>query len=139
MKDDKTSKENIERKHGDNLEPIKKGVENEAFKKAFGEQESQDEELTVKDAVRAVNDIYAGYKKAYKSASKQDKAKILLIVLPLVITLILGVAGVIVANTGQILGLENIEFAGVIMIAAGFGGFFMTIILIAIIFRTKGS
>lgn len=145
MKDNEISEENVERKQDSNFKPLKKGasahsVEDEAFKKAFGEQDrEEEEELTAKDVVQAVNEIYGEYRKTYKSASKQDKVKILLIILPLAISLIIGVAGITVANIGQMLGLGNIELAGVILIAIGFGGFFMTIVLIAIIYRTKGS
>ena len=105
----------------------------------FDKQKSEEEEeVTPREVVQTVKEIYGEYKKAYNSASKADKAKILLIVLPLVITIILGVVGIIVANTGQAFGLENVELAGVIIIGVGFGGFFLTIVFIGIISKFKG-
>ena len=106
----------------------------------FDKQKSEeDEELTPRKVAHTVKEIYGDYKKAYSSTSKRDKVKILLIIVPLVITFILGAVGIVIANIGQSLGLENVELAGVIIIAIGFGGFFMTIVLLGIISKLKGG
>lgn len=87
------------------------------------------DKLTVRDAVQAAGEIYGEYKKAYKSASKADKAKFLLIILPFFIGLAIGAVGVTIANIGQSLEIKKIEVAGWIVMGIGFGTTFLTIVV----------
>ena len=80
----------------------------------------------------AIHDIADMYKEQYKSASKKDKALILAIILPLAILLIIGAAGVFLANFGQALQLRTLEVSGFVCMGVGLGGFFLFIVGILI-------
>lgn len=147
MEDDEVLEEEVFERGNDSYGTPKKGALNqgeedgdEVLEEAvFDKRAEEDEEITARDAVQTVKEIYGEYKKAYSHASKHDKAKILLILLPLAITLILGFVGIVVANVGQMFRLWNVELTGIIIIALGFGGFFITIVLIAVISKFKGN
>lgn len=112
--------------------------EDEVLEEAVFEREIEsDDKLTVRDTVQAAGEIYGEYKKAYNSATKTDKAKILLILLPLAITFVLGFVGIFIANLGQSLGLGNIEIIGFVLMGIGLGGFFLTIVLLVVISKIK--
>ena len=76
----------------------------------------------------AVYDIADSVKEQYKSASAKDKAILLAIFLPLTIFLLIGVAGIFLANYGQYFELRRLEIAGIVLIAVGLGGFFLFIV-----------
>ena len=102
-------------------------------------KKGQDEdEPTMADVVDAVKDIYGGYKSAYKAASRQDQAKILAIFLPLILTFIIGVIGIAVANFGQYFAERSVEIVGIVLMGIGLGGFFLTIVLLLVISKIKG-
>ena len=101
--------------------------------------ELPEDEPTIADAVDAVKDIYDDYKSAYQTASRKDQAKILAIFLPLLLTFIIGVIGVAVANFGQYFAQHSIEIVGFVLMGVGLGGFFLTIVLLLVISKIKGG
>lgn len=80
----------------------------------------------------AVCDIADMYKEQYKSAKPKDKALILAIILPLVLLLVIGAAGVFLANVGQALQVRTLEVVGFVCMGIGLGGFFLYIVGILI-------
>lgn len=94
---------------------------------------SEEDELSPADVVDAVKDIYVDYRDAYRAASTKDKAKILAIVMPLMITFVIGVIGIFLSNIGQSIAYRSIKTIGFILMGLGLGGFFLTIILFLII------
>lgn len=92
-----------------------------------------DDTITKADVINFAVDVYQEYKKGYDACSKSDKRKILAIFLPLAITFVLGFIGVFLANSGQYLGVRNLEIVGFVFMGVGLGGFFLNIILLAII------
>lgn len=100
--------------------------------------EEEQDEYTITDVVGAVKDIYGNYKSAYKAASRKDRAIILAIFLPLVLTLIIGAIGIALANCGQYFARHTVEIVGWVLMGIGLGGFFLTIVLIIVISKIKG-
>lgn len=86
------------------------------------------ETLSIGEVVDLTKDVASQYKKGYHSASKKDRIKILLIVLPLLITFILGFIGIVIANMGQFLQNRQVEIMGFIFMGVGLGGFFLIIL-----------
>ncbi len=123
---------------------MKKNRPNQDNDKNFVEETSienidYDEKATCLDALEAVNEILGEYKKSYNHASKKDKRTILAIVLPLVITFILGFVGVLLANIGQYFMIKSVQTVGFVCMGVGLGGFFLTIIAIIIWSKIKES
>ena len=85
------------------------------------------EEITNRDAINAVVDIFNDYKKSYKQASRKDKTTILAIFLPLVATFVLGFVGILLANIGKYLVLHTTQIIGFVLMGVGLGGFFLII------------
>lgn len=96
--------------------------------KMFSNNPDDDETITVREAADLVSDLAHHYKKGYQASSKKDKAKILLIVLPLLITFILGFVGIVIANVGQFLQNRQVEIIGFVFMGVGLGGFFLIIL-----------
>ncbi len=115
----------------------KAAEEDEVIEEGVFERSDDEDDPSLHDVAEAVGEIYGGYKKAYGSASKGDKIKILLIVLPLVITFIIGFVGIFVANVGQTLAVRSVEITGLVLMGVGLGGFFLTIVLIIVISKLK--
>lgn len=98
-------------------------------KNYFADTETKNDAESLFDAACDIADMY---KEQYKSASKKDKALILAIVLPLALLLIIGAAGIFLANFGQALELRQLEIVGFVFMGVGLGGFFLYIVGILI-------
>ncbi len=95
------------------------------------------EEITKRDAINAVVDIFNDYKKSYKQASRKDKTTILAIFLPLVATFVLGFVGILLANIGKYLVLHTTQIIGFVLMGVGLGGFFLIIVILMIWSKIK--
>lgn len=84
-----------------------------------------------------VGDVRKIVKDSFKTSSKADKAKFLLIILPFFIGLAIGVVGVTFADIGQTLESERILTIGYILMGIGFGTAFLTVIITIIVQAIK--
>lgn len=69
--------------------------------------------------------------------SQKDKLKLICIILSLVITLVLGIVGVILANVGQLLQKPSFETVGFVLMGVGLGGFFVVIVMMLLVSLIK--
>ena len=141
MEEDEVLEEGVfERGNSSSDRGLRNGREedDEVLEEGDFERKSGEEAVTPRDAVKVMGEIYGEYKKAYKSASKSDKAKFLLIILPILITLALGFVGIFIANMGQALELKTVEIIGLVIMGIGLGGFVLTLVLIIVISKLKG-